>query len=207
MRFQVAVILLGTMLAAAARQKQQPDVAIINGNAFESPFFKFHYAFPQGWSAEDDQARMNRNRVEHENAVGRTKADPPLQNYYGPAPEVFWRYDLLVASAPRSAAEKSAQPYVRLCALQRFNGLGSPGKYAKLMLQVNTVKMFHEGQKQTIAGRAFVRTDVISKDGQFVAMFETLTRDYLLLFEFHGRNEQEINELAKSMESLKFDAK
>jgi hypothetical protein len=205
MRFPVALILLATMLPAA-RQKQQPDVAIIHGNAFESPFFRFHYSFPPGWSAEDNQVRMDRNRVEHENVVGRTEAEPPPVKYYGSAAKVFWTYDLLLATPPRPPAEtKSAQPYIRLCALERISALDSPGKYARLMVRVNAVKMLHEGQKQTISGRKFVRTDVIAKTGQVIAMFETLTRDYLLLFEFHARDEREMNELAQTMSSLAFE--
>jgi hypothetical protein len=190
-------------IVAVARQKQQPDVAIIQGNSFESPYFKFHYSFPQGWSAEDNQVRMDRNRVEHENAVGRAKAEPPPVSYYGVSPaQVFWTYDLLIAAPP---AETKSPTYVRFCALERFSALSEPGRYARLMRRLDTVKVLHEGQKQIISGRKFVRTDVILKNGQFIAMFETFAGNYLLLFEFHGRDEQEMNDLAQTMQTLKFD--
>jgi hypothetical protein len=195
-------------IVSVARQKQQPDVAIVQGNSFESPYFKFHYSFPQGWSAEDNQARMDRNRVEHENAVGRAKAEPPPVSYYGVSQAlVFWTYDLLIATPPRlvAAEVKSPPPYIRFGALERYHLLNEPGQYAKLMRRLDTVKVLHESQKQIIAGRKFVRTDVISKKGQFIAMFETFAGDYLLLFEFHGRDEQEMHDLAQTVQSLKFD--
>jgi hypothetical protein len=40
---------------------------------------------------------------------------------------------------------------------------------------------------------------------QFEVMYESVSGNYFLLFEFHAATQKEANELAQSMESVKFD--
>ena len=150
---------------------------------------------------------MDRNRVEYQNLLHHSKAAPPLLPYYGVSvAQVFRSYDLLLATPPRTTAEtKSPTPYIRFCALERSNSFRSPGSHASMLVRLKAVKLLHKGQKQTISGRKFIRTDVITERGQFIAMYETVAKDYLLLFEFHGGDEQEMNKFAQSIQLLAFD--
>ena len=80
-----------------------------------------------------------------------------------------------------------------------------PGDHARLLAQIGSTKVLRPPQEQTVSGRKFVRADFITSNGEYVSMFDTLSGKYLLFFEFRGKNEQEMNELAKTMESVKFD--
>ena len=83
--------------------------------------------------------------------------------------------------------------------------MDKPKDNARLLAQVGIVKVLRSPQEQTVSGRKFVRADFTSSKGDYVSMFDTLSGKYLLFFEFRGRNEQEMNELIKTMESVKFD--
>jgi len=206
-RLCLAVLLLVTF-AYSKQQKIEPDTANISGDALESPFFKFHYVFPKGWTVEDDARRMERNRTRHEDAVKKAeaKAQPDTPNRKTTT-QVIWLYDLFQASpeAVPPNGDVPPLPYVRIWATERFGMMDKPGDNARLLAQVGIVKVLRSPQEQTVSGRKFVRADFTSSKGDYVSMFDTLSGKYLLFFEFRGRNEQEMNELIKTMESVKFD--
>lgn len=204
----LAVLLLVTF-TYGQQQKIEPDSTNISGDALESPFFKFHYVFPKGWNLEDDARRMERNRKTHEDAVNKAKAkaQPDTPNRTTTT-QVFWLYDLFQASPEAIPANGNwpPLPYVHIWAMERFSMMDKPGDNARLLAQIGNMKVLRSPQEQTISGRKFVRFDFISSKGNdYVSMFDTLSGKYLLFFEFRGKNEQEMNELAKTMESVKFD--
>jgi hypothetical protein len=181
--------MLGTLLAALSPEKTEPDAARIGANTFESPYFKFHFSFPQSWCTLDDAFRMESNRKRHEEAAKRA--------------DVAWTYNLLMASpAPVSADEKLPLPFIHVLAIE---GVPVPlGDYATTFARVKSFKLLQQ-QPRSFSGHEFIESDLMHNDAHYEAVFETKTRDYLLIFQFHGRTQEEMNTLAKSMESLKFD--
>jgi hypothetical protein len=201
-------VLLFVACTFGQQQKIEPDSANISGGALESPFFKFHYVFPKGWTVEDGVQRMERNRKRHEDAVKKAKANakPDTPNSTTTT-QVFWLYDLFQASpeAVPPDGHWPPLPYLRIWATERFSMMDKPGDNARLLAQIGSMKVLRSPQEQTVSGRKFVRADFISSKGDYISMFDTLSGKYLLFFEFRGKNEQEMNELAKTMESVKFD--
>ncbi len=201
-------VLLFVTCTFGQQQKIEPDSANISDGALESPFFKFHYVFPKGWIAEDSARRMERNRKKHEDEVkkAKAKAQPDTANRTTTT-QVFWLYDVFQASpeAVPPNADWPPPPYLRIWAMERFSMMDKPGDNARLIAQIGSMKVLRSPQEQMVSGRKFVRADFISSKGDYVSMFDTLSGKYLLFFEFRGKNEKEMNELAKTMESVKFD--
>jgi hypothetical protein len=202
----IAVLLCVTF--TVGQQKIEPDSVNISGGAVESPFFKFHYVFPKDWIVEDHALQMERNRKSHEDAVkkAKAKAQPDTPNSTTTT-QVLWLYDLFEASpeAVLPNGDRPLPPYVRIWVTERFSIMDKPGDNARLLAQIGNVKVLRSPQEQTVSGRKFVRSDFISSKGDYVSMFDTLSGKYLLFFEFRGKNEPEMNELVKTMESVKFD--
>ena len=215
MRFRPLVFyfLLVAILAFGKQASKEPDFANISGTNFESPFFQFHYSFPKGWSPEDDQIRVAKNRKKHEESTASLKADTSRTVNNGTTTtKVFWVYDLLVATPePLPPDGKLPLPYVRIWAMERSNMINKPGDNAKLLAGLDgraaaySITLLQKPQEQTIANHQFVHSGFVFGSSHFEALFETLSGKYLLFFEFHGKNEQEINDLAKTMGSVKFE--
>jgi hypothetical protein len=187
-QWALTLILLLTVLAAAS-EKAEPDEAIISGNTIESPYFKFHYSFPQGWLTQDDKLRMQNNRENHRKAgTG------------------HWTYNLLLASpGPISAEDKLSLPYIHILAIEKAQDLFGNGNYARLVAKKKSLTILRPAQQLKIAGQNFTRIDLAEKDVHYEALLDTTTRNYFLLFQFHGRTPEEVNALVKTMESAKFD--
>src|SRR5262245_34603064 len=207
--FFVAALFLGVLFVNAAPAKPEPDAGKAADNAFRSDFFDFRYSFPQGWSTLNDDVRMEANRKRHIASVKKAKAEAPKDTPNRTTTvQVFWVYDLLMATpAPVAADAKPALPYVRIWAIERSDVFSKAGDNAKQMDHLPTAKVLQASHKETISGHSFVRTDFVHHNDNFEALFEIESGKYLLFFDFRGRNEQEINELAKTMESLKFETK
>ena len=207
--FLVIASLFGALLVNAAPAKPEPDAGKVADNAFKSDFFEFRYIFPQGWSTVNDEVRMQDNRKRHNASVKKAGAEAPRDTPQRTTTvQVFWIYDLLVATpAPLAADAKPALPHVHIWAMERFGLFSKAGDNAKQMAGLPTAKVLQASHEETIAGHSFVRTDLVHHNDNFEALFETESGKYLLFFEFRGRNAQEINELAKTMESLKFETK
>jgi hypothetical protein len=194
-RVLIHVCLLATLFAAASPDKREPDAVNITGNKFESTYFQFHYSFPQGWITQDNQIRMEKNRNSHKAA----------EKQAGGA-TVLWTYDLLLASAmPTSAEGKLFLPYIQIFAIENSRATGAPGTYARMLARSKSLKLLREPEQRTFSGRKFVRTDLIHNDSHYEALFDTTVRSYLLLFQFHGRTKEEMDTLARTMESIQFE--
>jgi len=190
-RYLIVLSLLVGLLAAASPQKREPDLVSFQANTVESPYFKFHYSFPQGWNSLDDTVRREQNRKKHQKAGGNT---------------VHWTYDLLLASpGPISADGKLTLPYIHVLAIENAQDLFGNGNYAKSFAKTKSVAILHPPEQQNFAGQKFTRTDLGDKSSHYEALFDTTVRNYFLLFEFHGRTQEEMDTLAKTMESIKFD--
>jgi hypothetical protein len=175
-------------VSTAAREKIEPDALNISGNTIESPYFKFHYSFPQGWLIQDDKVRVEKNRETHKKAG------------------VFlWTYNLLLASAGPISDDKLSLPYIHILAIEKAEDLFGNGKYAKSLAKTKSLAILHPPQQLRIAGQNFTRTDLADKDVHYEALLDTTARNYFLLFEFHGRTQEEMEALVKTMESTTFD--
>jgi hypothetical protein len=119
---------------------------------------------------------------------------------------VHWTYDLLLASpGPISEDGKLSLPYIHILAIENAQGLFGSGNYAKSLAQMKSLTILHLPQQKSFSGQKFTRTDLVDKDSHYEALFDTAVRNYFLLFEFHGRTQEEMDTLAKTMEFLKFD--
>jgi len=113
MRLWALTLILLLTASTAAREKTEPDVVTISGNTIESPYFKFHYSFPQGWQTQDDKVRMENNREKHRKAGAG-----------------HWTYNLLLASPePISAYDKLSLPYIHILAIEGAQDLFGNGNY------------------------------------------------------------------------------
>lgn len=191
LRYLIVLSLLVSLLAAASPEKREPDAVTFEANTVESPYFKFHYSFPQGWIRLDDTVRMEQNRKKHRKAGGNI---------------VHWTYDLLLASpSPISADGKLSLPYIHVLAIENAQDLFGSGNYAKSLAKTKSLAILHPPQQQSFSGQKFTRTDLDDKSSHYEALFDTTVRNYFLLFEFHGRTQEEMDMLAKTMESIKFE--
>lgn len=204
MRYRVIVTwtLCVVCLATARGHGPDPDAGKSTGNVFESTYFKFHYSFPQGWSAVDDELRAAENRKRHEESVKIVLASQPADP--GRRTQVYWIYDLLIASPkPLAAGEELSSPRICISAMERGGMFDEPGEQAKLLSP--STKILRKPEHLKIAGHKFMRTDLVSQDSNFEALFETVSGKYLVKFEFWGNRVQEIESLSKTMDSLHFD--
>jgi hypothetical protein len=176
-------------LSTAAREKMEPDALSISGNTIESPYFKFHYSFPQGWLIQDDKLRVERNREAHKKSG-----------------VVLRTYNLLLASpGPISADDKLSLPYIHILVIEKAQDLLGNGNYAKSLAKTKSLTVLHPPQQLRIAGQSFTRTDLVDKDVHYEALLDTTVRNYFLLFQFHGRTQEEMEALVRTMESATFD--
>jgi hypothetical protein len=190
-RIAVAVCLLACLFASASPEKKEPDAVSFEANTVESPYFKFRYSLPQGWLKLDDTVRMEQNRKKHQNAGGRI---------------VNWTYDLLLASpGPIAEDGKLSLPYIHILAIENAQDLFGNGNYAKSFAKMKSLTVLHGPQQKKFSGQQFTRTDLADKESHYEALFDTAVRNYFLLFEFHGRTQEEMETLAKTMESLQFN--
>jgi hypothetical protein len=190
-RIAVAVCLLAGLLVSASPEKTEPDVVSFQANTVESAYFKFHYSFPQGWLKLDDTVRMEQNRKKHKDAGSSI---------------VHWTYDLLLASpGPISGDGKLSLPYIHILAIENAQDLFGSGNYAKSFAKTKSLAILHPPQQQSFSGQKLTRTDIGDKSSHYEALFDTTVRNYFLLFEFHGRSQEEMDTLARTMESLKFN--
>lgn len=202
-------LLLGAMAASSAPAKPDPDAGKVSGSTFESTYFNFHYNFPQGWSAINDDARMTENRKRHEAQVEKKKKEiPPDTGNSKTTFQVFWLYDLLTATpAPLATGESAGLPHISIWARERFSMLNEAGDNAKLLSSLPGVKVLRKAETVTISGHEFVRADFVHPHDNYEALFVTVIGNYQLGFEFRGRNESEMNELAASIRDLQFSSK
>jgi hypothetical protein len=203
-------ILWVTFLASGQQSQPEPDAGKVIGNTFESAFFKFHYSFPQSWSAVSDDLRMSDNRKHHERAVeehrARQAASPTATDI--PA-QPIWEFDLLTATpGPLAPGANPGLPRIYVLARERFGPLREAGDHAKLFRMAS--EEIHKSKHVVISGQTFVRSDFRFAASRFrvetfESLFETAHGKYLVEFDFLARSEKEMKELAKTMESLRYE--
>jgi hypothetical protein len=205
-RLFVPCLLLVVWLASAQQNQPEPDACTVTNNTIESKFFKFQYSFPQGWSTVNDELRTAENRKRHEDQVKKELAKlPPDTADTKHTIQVFWTYDLLLATPqPFAPGDKAGVPKITIRAQERFQMLNEPGDQAKLVAMIPTAKALRKPEEIKLSGRRFVRSDFVYRDDSFEALFVTVSGKYLLNFDIRGSSEKEVNDLAQTMQTLKF---
>jgi hypothetical protein len=212
-RFLGSLLLLLTLPAGGKQPKKEPDAVNIAGNELEAPFFKLHYSLPQGWSAENDELRRENNRKQHEDGIKRVEAaHARIINSGVTATTYFWTYDLLLATPELVPADgKLSLPFIQVRAKERPDLImNNAGDNARVIARLPSTKLLQGPKEQKISGHKFMRSVLVFHreevpDDQFDILFEAESGKYFLLFEFHGKTEKETEELAKTMESVRFD--
>jgi hypothetical protein len=208
MRSRFVVVCLVVLISTGnyGRSKSEPDYGKVSDGIFESEFFKFHYTLPANWVTENDEFRMQSNRKKHHEEQKKAEADAKERYPKGTTTTTaLWIYDLLLASpVALNSGEKPAPPYIRIWVMERNSILNNAGDNANQSIKAGLAKVLKKPEELNISGHQFVHADLQFKNN-CEASFDTISGKYLLTFEFRGKNEQEIDELAKTMESLKFD--
>jgi hypothetical protein len=208
MRDRVIVpCLLLVWLASGQQPQVAPDAGKVTNNTFESTFFKFQYSFPAGWSAVDDDVRSASNRKRHADWAEKVKRSPlPTPVGRNPSTQALWTYDLLTATPkPLAADGKPVPPCILAWAIQASNVLKGAADLPKHYALHPGVRVLRQPAEITIAGRKFVRADFVLGDNSFEAMFVTVAGDYHVGFDIRGKTESEMNELAATMQTIKFN--
>ncbi|HKV93015.1 MAG TPA: hypothetical protein VJW20_10740 [Candidatus Angelobacter sp.] len=112
---------------------------------------------------------------------------------------------MLIATPARLPAGKHAGlPHIFIWARERFSTLNEAGDNAKLLSSLPGVKVLRNPEDVAISGHKFVRADFVHHHHDYEALFVTVIGEYQLGFEFRGRSEREITNLAASMKDLQF---
>jgi hypothetical protein len=201
----LACFIFSAIAAGGAPPKLGPDAGKVADHVFESTFFRFHYQFPSSWVAVNDEVRMSVNRKRHEDAVEKARKNPPPPTFSGDntITHVISNYDLLIATpSPLPEGKLAGLPNISIWA--RESDLMLNEAQAKIRTLGPHVKVLRKPEKITFGGHKFVRTDFVRGGDSYQVLFVTLIRGYQLGFEFWGKSESEINELAASMKDLQF---
>jgi hypothetical protein len=197
------------------------DEAKVTGSTFESAYFKFTYELPKGWKAMDDAARMESNRRALAEDTSRASTPLPVANPkrsaaakkaapknpalgHVNAPSLA-RYSLMVASPTGiDSLENMTLPRINVWAHQRVVPLDGLSDHAQFLVSDRRIKVLVEPQEVTMGGRKFARVDVLSPSGEYHSQFVTIVGDYLVGFDFRSDSRNELNMLANSMQTIKF---
>jgi hypothetical protein len=185
-------------------------------SALNTSFAHFHYEVPKGFFALPDDIRLEGNQKRFERQVSETlKKEGPdsetrrivdgNQQTETRTTKVFAPYDLVVAcSTPPATIEATQLPCVRAYAVNRLPMATEAGDPARLVKIVPGVKVLRESEVVKINGREFVRTDFQFQDGELFSKFATVDGDYLVQFDFRARDEKDLTQMVKSIQSAAF---
>ncbi len=202
MRYRLFVLCLLLVWLASGQQAPEPDAGTVTNNTFESKFFKFRYDFPQGWSTVNDDFRTTENRKRHEDQVQKALARDTANTT---RTQVFWTYDLLIATPKLLAADDNPNvPHISVWARERFSTSDDPEDQVKMLAKFPNIRILHKPEKVILSGRKFIRADFVYYNDNFEALFVTALGKYLVGFDIRGNSEKEMNDLAQTMQTLKF---
>jgi hypothetical protein len=194
------------------------DAAKVTGKTFESNYFKFTYELPKDWKALDDAERVADNRRLSEEdkepstvrlpapKKGSTKVpvkkNPPLVLPPISVPE---HYSLMVAS-PNGVPSLASPvlPRINVWAHKRVPPLDAATDHAQLLLSGKRTKVLVPPQEVTLGGHSFACVNVITPDGTYQSEFVAVMGDYLVGFDFRAESQKEMEEMANTMNTIKF---
>jgi len=181
----------------------QPDTGSISGASYHNPFFGFTYQMPEGFTAQDEY----QTRLEH--LLNRTQmpelaAMPQVTMIY------FTNYDLLVASHNSASADpKAVTPWLRVWAEKNFLNRAPEDYFANSrFLMDEDIKDRKMPAKLMVGGRTFSKAERWGK-AQGTRIYEaraaTVVKNLTLVFEFGAGSQKELDDLIKSLGSVKFE--
>ena len=200
------------------------DAVKVTGTTFESPYFKFTYELPAGWKTLDDAARTQANKeaikedldrsrmaaavpkkTSAKTAANSTPASKPnpTVEHTPVAPE---RYSLLAASPNGlSSLASPVLPRINIWAHRRVPPLDKAIDHAELLISGKHNEVLVRPQELNIAGRQFVRVELINAAGTYQARYITVIGDYLVGFDFLEESEREMAEYSNTIKSIQFE--
>jgi hypothetical protein len=95
-------------------------------------------------------------------------------------------------------------PRINIWAHQRVSALDNPADHAQFLVASKRTRVLVPVHEVILEGHKFVRVDVITPTGEYVAEFVSVIRDYLVGFDLRAQSERELAELAETMKSVKF---
>jgi hypothetical protein len=194
------------------------DTAKVTGSTFESQYFKFTYEFPKGWKTLDDVERVADNRrlseEDKERSTARlpapkkgwtkvpVKKNPALALPPTSAPE---HYSLMVAS-PNGVPSLASPvlPRINVWAHKRVPPLDTAADHAQLLLSGKRTKVLVPPREVTLGGHSFVCVNVITPSGTYQSQFVAVLGDYLVGFDFRAESQREMEDMANTMNTIKF---
>jgi protein TonB len=184
-------ILIGMLLSGVPLRAQQadfrPDYGMLNGRRYMNGYFGFSYRFPEGWTGSALRYP----------AVGESKMYPLFSANPQAASTSDVRYVSINADylAPNSTA-KTPKDFLEIALSQQAGPLGE-------------FEALHTDKRYLFGGRQFYRVDMRAKPSPGSPVFyQTLIciilRNYAITFSFMAANDDDLEDLVRTMESLTF---
>ena len=195
------------------------DVKVTDAT-FESPYFKFTYELPTGWKTLDDASRKSSNqqamqedlqRAKSEMAIPKkTSSKTPAKTNTNPQPQgnpvIPERYSLMAASPNGlDSLASPVLPRINIWAHRRLPPLDKPVDHAQLLISGKHNEVLVRPQELNLAGRQFVRVELINAAGTYQARYITAIGDYLIGFDFLTQTEKDMAEFSNSIKTVKFE--
>lgn len=165
----------------------RPDYGLLNGRRYMNGYFGFSYRFPEGWTG---------SALKYP-AVGESKMYP-------------------LFSANPQAASTSDVRYVSINAdyLAPNTVVKTPKDFLEVALNAQTgpsgeFEALHTDKRYVLGGKQFYRVDMKAKPSPGSPVFYqtlicTIQRGYAITFSFMAANNDDLEELVRTMESLSF---
>jgi TonB family protein len=202
------ICLFGFATSALAQTHIPPiDDAIVVQNNFESTFFGFHYQFSAEWHALEDQTRLEDNKARYDKQLQEALAKNGPNNPNNET-EVFPSYNLLVAApSPVLMSYTPQMPRVVIWVHKRFNMLDKPGDHAKVLSMMPNLTVLRPPGETILSGQEFIRADYSFEKNSYLSQWVTEMGDYLIGFDLRARSEDELKDLARTMQTVQFVSK
>jgi protein TonB len=190
-RLGLSRILIGLLFSVVSLWAQQaefrPDYGVLSGRRYMNGYFGFSYRFPEGW---------NGSALRYP-AVGESKMYP-------------------LFSANPQAASTSDVRYVSINAdyLAPNTTIKAPKDFLELALATQAgpggeFEALHTDKRYVFGGKQFYRVDMRTRSSPGTPLFYqtlicTIQRGYAITFSFMAANNDDLEDLVRSMESLTF---
>jgi len=205
------IILVGVLFlcTVATAQRSTPESGSVNNGVFRSTYFGFSYAYPEGWVIHGDATNQRMNELGKQR-VKETKAIPDA------SAEVGFKHLHRLLTLFEKALGTPGVKYNRSIQIIAEDVKALPGITDGRAYLTNAIvplkKMGCLFPQETpvgvvLAGRQFFRLDVDTPAAGILvhqAMIVTIAKGYALSFAFSVGPEQKLEDIVKTIDSLKF---
>lgn len=195
--------------SATVADSSSPDVGTVEGNLYKNKFFGLQYQFPEGWTPHGEETKKHLMEIGR-NAVSGNNA---LENGAYQDAEKRTLVLLSVFRYPLGTPVDNNDSIQLLSEDVRFApGVKSGREYLQLMagsLKRSNLPIEFQGEPTTAtaAGQTFYRQDIlltVRGKSVYEAFVVSIVKEHALSFVFVGSSEQSRDDLAKTLETLRF---